>query len=183
MDRRFDSTVGPLNGRYHANIVEVVQIARVLLLLSGVTLGLALLSKRDVVTVENDLNTIEADVVILDNKIEAYPDNGGTLIQASAIYEAATALTTKMNSATVDSLIELVTKEKAFVESSAQLPIGGTIALICNVLKLLNTANSSFCGALLKKFPVTALIPQEATNLKNKLANDITPAIAAYCNV
>ncbi|KAK7061392.1 hydrophobic surface binding protein [Favolaschia claudopus] len=171
-------------------------------ILSVAAVGLALTVKRDAATVEADVAKISAQVTTLDNAIVAFPQTGGSLVNALAIHTDATNLITTLNGAVVDvaatpqlseddgrtilsaveaieptildALTQIVVKKPAF----QALPIGGLPALILQDLKNLKAATSSFANGLITIAP--ADLVDEATQLAQDITNAFDPAIAAY---
>lgn len=181
----------------------MVQIAsRFFVLISCVALGLSTPLKRTIDQVKADVADISTKVTTLDNAINAFPMTGGTLLAALGIHSSATALVATLATATTDvtatgpleeqdgsdilnavlaiepiigdALQQIVVKQPAF----KALPIGGLPALILQDLKNLNDKTVSFSDALISTAP--ADLVDAATNLRDRVVNAFTAAIAAY---
>ncbi|EDR06867.1 hydrophobic surface binding protein [Laccaria bicolor S238N-H82] len=185
----------------------MVQIAsRFFVLISCVALGLSTPLKRTIDQVKADVADISTKVTTLDNAINAFPMTGGTLLAALGIHSSATALVTTLATATTDvtatgpleeqdgsdilnavlaiepiigdALQQIVVKQPAFKVGWSALPIGGLPALILQDLKNLNDKTVSFSDALISTAP--ADLVDAATNLRDRVVNAFTAAIAAY---
>ncbi|KAF5366724.1 hypothetical protein D9758_006438 [Tetrapyrgos nigripes] len=64
--------------------------------------------KRTVAQVEADLRNIATQVTTLDNSINAFPNTGGSLVQALAIHTSSTNLVPVVNSATTDVQVHFI---------------------------------------------------------------------------
>lgn len=175
---------------------------RFFVVLSAIALALASpFSKRDAITVENDINNnIAPATTKLANDVNGFPASG--LVGALGIHTDATNLVGIVNNATTDAnavtsvteaqgqailgdiekieptilstLTAIVTKKADF----QALPIGGVPALVLSDLKSLNTSVIAFANALIAKAP-TDLKPN-ATVIENAVASAFATAIAAY---
>ncbi|THU93634.1 hydrophobic surface binding protein [Dendrothele bispora CBS 962.96] len=158
--------------------------------------------KRDVPTILADISKISSQVTTLDNAINAFPDSGGSLVNALAIHTDATNLVSSVNTATsdttangafneadgqtilnavqaieptiLDALTAIAAKQPAF----AALPIGGIPALVLQDLKNLDAGTTAFSNALIANAPAD-LVPQ-ATDIQTTIGNAFDTAIAAY---
>ncbi|THH14455.1 hypothetical protein EW146_g5883 [Bondarzewia mesenterica] len=84
-------------------ILAMVRISSAIVVFPFVLAALASpLSKRTAAQVEYDISNIDNQVNVLNTAIEAFPDSGGSLVDALAIHTGATYLETAINSATSD---------------------------------------------------------------------------------
>ncbi|KAJ8455041.1 hypothetical protein ONZ45_g19074 [Pleurotus djamor] len=158
--------------------------------------------KRSVAQIEADIATLSSQVTTLDNAITAFPNTGGSLINALAIHTDSTNVISTLTTANNDvvanapfseadgqailasleaiqpriehALVEIVAKKPAF----DALPIGGITALVKQDLAQLSAATSTFATSALGKTPVD-LVP-EATAFRDDITAAFATAQAAY---
>ncbi|PPR05308.1 hypothetical protein CVT26_011567 [Gymnopilus dilepis] len=156
-----------------------------------------------VADVEADLQNIATQTTTLDNAINAFPNTGGSLLNALAIHNDAVNLGSAIDKGTsdvngapkpfseadgttvlqavqaieptiLDTLTVIVQKKAAF----QGLPIGGIPALVLQDLQNLNASTFKFEAALISAAP-TDLIPT-ATTIESAINSAFATAIAAY---
>ncbi|PPQ81568.1 hypothetical protein CVT25_013411 [Psilocybe cyanescens] len=157
-----------------------------------------------VADVEADIATITSQTKSLDQAIIAFPNSGGSLINALAIHTDAVNLgsaidkgTTDVNGVTpkpiaeadgktilsavqtlqpiiIDTVTQIVAKKAAF----QALPIGGIPALVKQDLVNLNASTSKFEAALIASAP--ADLVSAATAIKSAVDAALASGIAAY---
>jgi hypothetical protein len=159
-------------------------------------------AKRTTAKILSDLSTISSQTTTLDNAILAFPNSGGTLVQALAIHTDAVTLTNTVTSSTNDvkatpalseadgqsviaavtNLVPLITKtlndivgKKAAFQS---LPAGGIPAIVLSDLKTLNSTVTTFDNALIAIAP--ADLKGQGTTLSNQVLAAFATAIKAY---
>ncbi|KAF8895811.1 hydrophobic surface binding protein [Mucidula mucida] len=180
----------------------MVQLSSFFAALTVVTAVCSAPTKRTVAQVEADIATISTQVTALDNAITAFPDTGGSLINALAIHSSATTLISTLSTATTDTqntaafseadgstilasveafeptilhaLTGIAAKQPAF----AALPIGGIPALVLQDLQNLDAGTAAFADALIAKSP--ADLVDEANEIKSTIGDAFDTAIAAY---
>ncbi|KAF8993607.1 hydrophobic surface binding protein, partial [Cyathus striatus] len=149
-----------------------------------------------------DISSISSQVSALDTAITAFPNTGGSLLNALAIHTDATNLATAINKGTTDgvspkpfseadgntilaavtafeptiihALQQIVAKKAAF----QGLPIGGIPALVKQDLGILSTNTSSFETALIAAAPTD--LKSQATALQSSINAAFASAVAAY---
>ncbi|KDQ22163.1 hypothetical protein PLEOSDRAFT_1079640 [Pleurotus ostreatus PC15] len=165
-------------------------------------------TKRTVAQVESDIASISTQVTTLDNDITAFPNTGGSLLNALAIHTASTNLISTIGTTTSD-----VQSTGAFSEADGQtilnsflaiepvidhaltqvcfslnptkaafqaLPIGGIPALVKQDLGQLNSATTALANGLIASAPADLVAP--STSLRDRLVAAFAPAIAAYAD-
>ncbi|KAF5324165.1 hypothetical protein D9619_011329 [Psilocybe cf. subviscida] len=157
-----------------------------------------------VAQVLTDIGAINAGVTSLNNKVLAFPLTGGTLANALAIHNAAGALVSTINTATIDttsitplplslddgtSIIDAVDALKPTILSAltgivtvkpafAALPVGGIPALVKSDLSNLSAATTAFEDALIASAPAEIL--SRANDIQSTINAAFATAISAY---
>jgi len=178
----------------------------IILLATPLILGSnANLLKRTVATIESDLMNIITQLTALCNALTAFPDSGGSLVNALAIHTDAENLNTAVTTAISDIkatgpvnendgqvilmlireiedivihcvLNETVVKKPAFDE----LPLGDVSALVKSDLISLNASTSELEGALIGTAP--ADLVSQVTAIKTAIDAAFSTALVAYAS-
>ncbi|KAJ6525983.1 hydrophobic surface binding protein [Mycena capillaripes] len=179
----------------------MVQFTRYLVVLSVAAGGLAA-CKRDVATVEADIDTLVRQVTSFDNAIVAFLPTSGSVDDALAIHADAISIINTLNTAASDveasgdfseddatvilsaieasvptvlgSLTDIIDKKPAF----EALPVCGIPALFLQDLQGLQNASVGFGNALINTAPDTLVA--NFTALTNNIAAAFDPAITVY---
>ncbi|KAJ7059806.1 hydrophobic surface binding protein [Mycena amicta] len=179
----------------------MVHLARSLVVVSSLfALVFAIPTKRTAAQVEADLRNISTQVTNLDTQIKGFPASG--LAGALAIHNAATPLTTALNTAATDTstngpvddtdgnailaivqgfqptILDALTRLVADKAAFASEPISGLPALVHQDLVNLLTATQSLAAALIANAPPD--LQPTASVIENAVLSAITSAVQAY---
>uniref|UniRef100_A0A0W0GD58 Putative hydrophobic surface binding protein n=1 Tax=Moniliophthora roreri TaxID=221103 RepID=A0A0W0GD58_MONRR len=160
--------------------------------------------KRTVAQVEADIATMSSQVTSLNNQIQAFPNSGGSLTNALAIFNAAAALDRSITQGTTDvqntgvfsesdgrtiprsvqavqptiiSALDGIASKRAAFDG---LPMGGISGLVKQYLAALGSDTMAFENALITNAPPD--LESTAHGIANAINAAIDNAQAAYAN-